>query len=169
MTLWYFDKSEVTAARAAPLSEEERKEREEKIAREIEFMRLKHGVTAEPEVRVRDSREAAWRDTGDGRPKPEVPGQCSAAWEGGDIIAITVPLPSGTGAGDCGVEIETTSSTLVIEAPGLEGGIRAYQATRRRGRKYNRGEAVEETHQSTGGASEMRGSSDAGCPNPTQG
>jgi hypothetical protein len=25
MTLWYFDKSEVTAARAAPLSEEERK------------------------------------------------------------------------------------------------------------------------------------------------
>ena len=123
MTLWYFDKSEVTAARAAPLSEEERKEREEKIAREIEFMRLKHGVTAEPEVRVRDSREAAWRDTGDGRPKPEVPGQCSAAWEDGDIIAITVPLPSGTGAGDCGVEIETTSSTLVIEAPGLEGGI----------------------------------------------
>ena len=64
VTLWYFDKSEVSAARAAPLSEAERKEQEEKIAREIEFMRLKHGATSEPEVRIRDSQEGEWRDTG---------------------------------------------------------------------------------------------------------
>ena len=120
VTLWYFDKSEVTAARAAPLTEAEREEREEKIAREIEFMRLKHGATSEPEVRIRDSQEGEWRDTGTTRPTPDVPGQCSAAWEDGDVIAITVPLPAGTCAADCGVEVETSSSTLIIEAPGLE-------------------------------------------------
>ena len=85
-------------------------------------MRLKHGTTSEPEVRIRDSQEGEWRDTGTTRPTPDVPGQCSAAWEDGDVIAIACRFRRGRAA-DCGVEVDTSSSTLIIEAPGLEGNV----------------------------------------------
>ena len=156
VTLWYFHKQEVTAARAAPLTEEEHAAQEAKIAREIEAMKLKYGGT-DTDVKVRESQKDQWREaegvsgasgvpTGsevesggaNGAP-PAVPPPCEAAWEvgsgEGDVmrtLAVCVPLPAGTGAGDCNAEVETSSdfgggSHLIIEAPGLPGGAARIQ------------------------------------------
>ena len=131
VTLWYFHKEEVTAARTTPVTEEEKRAQEEKIRREIETMRRKFGGGGGGDgggdgddgdaVKVRPSRTAAWT-----RALPSVPPPCAVRWDDdGTTLAFTVPLPRGTAAGECSVETEPVSGggvALVVAAPGLTGG-----------------------------------------------
>ena len=105
VTLWYFHKEEVTAARTTPVTEEEKRAQEEKIRREIETMRRKFGGGGGGDgggdgddgdaVKVRPSRTAAWT-----RALPSVPPPCAVRWDDdGTTLAFTVPLPRGTAAG----------------------------------------------------------------------
>jgi hypoxia-inducible factor (prolyl hydroxylase) len=174
ITLWYFHKEEVTAARSAPrATDEERAVQEAKIAREIEVMTLKYGggggVGAgggsggtETQVKVRESQADEWREvdatargcTEEGtelepqgldpaerrceqRSLPCVPPPCEASWDEGDathVLVVRVPLPAGTGAGQCSAEVEpprdagadcgeSGCSYLILEAPGLPEGV----------------------------------------------